>query len=168
MADASPSTESPRRRRLGRWERLSVLGIAVCLISLPLPWYRVRFDDNLSQSGLSSLGFADLALLVTLAAAGALLYREASGQRTPLPLHAGTLIAIAGAWAAAIVVVLALDRPETTVRGLEVDYRTAYGVFVALAGTALMVIAGIRLRRAQLRAEEPADRTAAAPPRSGG
>lgn len=168
MADANPSAEPPRRRRLGRWERLSVLGIAVCLIGLPLPWYRVRFDDRLSQSGLSSLGFADFALLVTLAAAGALIYREASGQRTPLPLHAGTLIAIAGAWAAFIVVILAFDRPETTVRGIEVDYRSAYGVFVALAGTAVMVLAGVRLRRTQLREEEPGAPTDASPPRSAG
>ncbi len=154
MADANPSTEpAPAPAGLGRWERLAALGIALSLVSLPLPWYRVSFDDRLSQSGLSNVGFADLALLITLGAAGMLLYRVATGNRPPLPLHVGTLLAIAGAWGALIVGVLAFDRPVTTVEGLEVDYRLGYGIFICFGGAALVIVAGLRLRKTELARE---------------
>ena len=141
--------------------RLAALGILTCLISLPMPWYRVRFDPSIAKSGLAAFGFAETALLITLGSAAFLLVRVASGQRPPLPLHEGTLLAAAGAWSGVIVAYLIFDRPEITIRGIKFDYGLGYGAFIALGGCVVLVVAGMRLRRAEVLREQ--DRGATTP-----
>lgn len=171
----------PRPRAPLRWpsrrhhQLLAAAGILTCLISLLLPWYRVRFDPSIAESGLGVFGFAEAALLITVGSAAFLLIRVGSGQPPPLPLHQGTLLALAGSWGAVIVTYLIFDRPSITIRGIDFDYGLAYGPFVALGGCVSLVVAGLRLRRMELAserrvrgprgAEAPAP-TAASPPRS--
>ena len=104
---ASPSTRHPgvlrSLLRLGRFERLAALGAIICLGSLLLPWYEARFTSGLGKSGIGRFGFAEGALVITLAAALMLLVRVGGNRRPPLPLHEGTLLAASGIWAAAIV-----------------------------------------------------------------
>jgi hypothetical protein len=165
MAD-SPSTERARTRLPGRFEQLAALGIVVCLAGLPLPWYRVRFDSNLTQSGLAGFGFGQGALLITLAAAGFLIFRTVTGRRPPLPLHVGTLLAVAGGWAAVIVAILSFDRPSTTIQGLRIDYGLSYGAIVSFAGAITLLVAGVRHRSIELRRRAGPSPSAASPPRS--
>lgn len=163
--------------RLGRFERLAALGAIVCLASLPLPWYELRFTSGLGKSGFGSFGFAEAALVITLAAALALLVRVGAGRRPPLPLHEGTLLAVAGAWSAAIVGYLMFDRPTAIFADFPTDYRLGYGIFVALGGAVVLTLAGLRIRRDELarQAKEEARKaaqvarspTASSPPRSG-
>ncbi len=162
--------------RLGRFERLAALGAIVCLASLPLPWYELRFTSGLGKSGFGSFGFAEAALVITLAAALALLVRVGAGRRPPLPLHEGTLLAVAGAWSAAIVGYLMFDRPTAIFADFPTDYRLGYGIFVALGGAVVLTLAGLRIRRDELarQAEEARKAaqvarspTASSPPRSG-
>lgn len=162
----SHSTDKTPMRRPGRFEQLAALGILICLIGLPLPWYRVRFDSNLARSGLAGFGFGQGAVLITLAAAGALLYRTATERRPPLPLHVGTLLSVSGAWAAIIVAILSFDRPSTTIQGLKIDYGLTYGAIVSFAGAITLFIAGLRHRSAELRRKAVPSPSAASPPRS--
>ncbi len=158
----------------GRFEQLAALGILICLGGLPLPWYRVRFDPHRVQSGLGSFGFGQGALLLTLVAAGLLLYRGTTGRRPPAPLHSGTLLAVAGGWSAALVAILTLDRPTTTIEGLRIDYGLTYGALVSFVGAVILIVAGLRLRRDELRAKgsrgprAARGPSAASPPRSSG
>lgn len=142
-------------KRMGRVEQLAALAILICLISLPMPWYRVRFDPTITKSGLDAFGFAEAALLITLCSAAFLLVRVVSGERPPLPLHEGTLLALAGAWGAVLVTSLILDRPEITIDGIVFDYGLGYGTFVALGGCASLVAAGARLRRVEVKGHDP-------------
>ncbi len=163
--------------RLGRFERLAALGAIICLGSLLLPWYEARFTSGLGKSGIGRFGFAEGALVITLAAALMLLVRVGGNRRPPLPLHEGTLLAASGIWSAAIVGYLMFDRPTAVFADFPTDYRLGYGIFVALGGAVLLALAGLRIRRDELarqaevataaRAEE-GDRTptSSSPPRS--
>ena len=83
----------------------------------------------------------------------ALLLAGGRGRRPPLPLHEGTLLAAAGVWAGAIVVILMFDRPQFRLAGFDQDYRLAYGIFVSLGGAVLLTAAGLRIRRKEMAAE---------------
>ena len=158
MAD-SPSTESAAGERigvaqalrsLGRYERFAALGALTCLVSLLLPWYHVRFATRLDRSGLGSFGFAEAALIITVAAALVLLVQVGRGRRPPLPLHEGTLLIVAGIWSAVIVGYLMLDRPSATIADFPINFGLSYGVFFAMGGAATMALAGLRIRHAEL------------------
>jgi hypothetical protein len=152
---ASPSSSGPPDAAPG-WlravgglrpsERLAALGALGCAASTLLPWYRAPVD-NLGKSAWGSFGFALLALLITLAAALALLLQSGRGRRPPTPLHEGTLLALAGIWSGVIIAYLMLDRPTFTLEDFHQEYDLAYGVFVALAGAAVLTVAGLRIRR---------------------
>ena len=130
-------------------ERLAGTGVLICAASTLLPWYRAPVED-LGKTPWGDFGFALLALMVTLVAALGLLLRIGGGYRLPLPLHEGTLLAMAGVWAGGIIIYLMFDRPQFRLAGFDQEYRLAYGAFVALGGAALTTMAGLRIRRTQL------------------
>ena len=159
--DASRSTEKPEGALAallapGRYERLAVLGGLICIASLPMPWYRVRFASRFAKSGFGSFGFAEAALLITVGAALILLIEVGRGRRPPLPFHDGTLVLVAGVWSAGIVGFLMLDRPSTTISDLPTDFGLSYGIFVAMAGAVTMAFAGWRIRHSELSSEAAA------------
>lgn len=137
-------------------ERLGGLGILICGGATLLPWYRAPVDD-LGKTAWGSFGFALLALLITLGAALSLLLTVGRGRRPPRPMHVGTLLATAGIWAGAIIVFMIFDRPQFNLAGFEQEYKPAHGVFVALGGAVLLIVAGLRIRRTELRHERRLD-----------
>jgi hypothetical protein len=151
---ASRSTEHPGPLRallsLGRFERFAALGAVVCVASLGLPWYELGLAGDLAKSGLGNFGFAEAALLITVGAALLLLVRVGSGRRPPLPLHEGTLLAVAGIWSAVIIGYLMIDRPTATFADFPTEFRLSYGIFVAMGGAVLMALAGLRIRSDEL------------------
>jgi hypothetical protein len=150
---ASPSSErrgSERpagRRPLRPAERLCVLGALVVAASLVMPWYDFAFS-RVSQTGLEGFGFAHAALLITVGAAVGLILGLSRGYVLPRPFAEGVLIAVAGAWASALIVYLMLDRPEQLAGSTEIGL--GLGAFVALGGTLAVVLGGLRLRRETL------------------
>lgn len=133
-----------RLRVLDPDERLALAGCTVIVVSLLLPWYGVTIAGGLVKTGLSSFGFAQLALLLTVASALLLIERSSRGEPLPRPLREGTLLIAAGAWAAILIGFRIADRPDLGLGPVGLRY----GVFVALAGAAMIVIAGARRRRA--------------------
>ena len=137
---------------LGRAERLAGAGALICVAATVLPWYKAPVA-GLVKTGLGSFGFAEAALMLSAGAALALLWQVAWGRRPPLPLHEGTLLATAGVWSGLIVVYLMFDRPTFRLAGFDQDYSLAYGIFVALGGAVLLVLAGVRVRRGERRGD---------------
>ncbi|MGH2982423.1 MAG: hypothetical protein ACRDKV_10320 [Solirubrobacterales bacterium] len=133
-------------------ERLAALGALICGLGTVLPWYRAPVE-SLVRTGLADFGFAMGAQLITVGAAIALLLQGGRGRRPPRPLHEGALLALAGFWAGAIIVFLMFDRPQFELAGFDQDYSLAYGIFVSLGGAALLAIAGLRIRTAELARE---------------
>ena len=76
------------------------------------------------KTGLGSFGFVMAAQLLAVGAALYLLIQNGRGRRPPLPLREGTLLALAGFWAAAMVVYLMFDRPQFQLAGFDTDYST--------------------------------------------
>jgi hypothetical protein len=68
-------------------------------------------------------------------------------------LREGSLLALAGVWAAILVGYLMLDKPD------EISGRTGihlrYGIFVALGGSLALLLGGLRLRRDEIVADRP-------------
>ena len=131
---------------------VAAVGAVLCVAATPLPWYKAPIG-GLVKTGLGTFGFAEAALLVTAGAALGLLLQVGRGRRPPMPLHEGTLLAAAGIWSGLIVLFLMLDRPQFELAGFDQDYSLAYGIFVALGGAVILVVAGLRIRRVELKGE---------------
>jgi hypothetical protein len=151
-------TELPRRfgeglvrdlRGLRGNERLAVGGAALLALSLPLPWYSVEGTD-LVRTGFGSFGWAAGAMLLMAATVVFLALQLGGGYVPPRPLSEGGLLIAAGAWTSLIVAYLMFDRPElsidTPLADISRDYGLGYGLFVALAGAAVIAAAGARAR----------------------
>jgi hypothetical protein len=133
-------------RTLTAGERLAVAGAAIVVASLFLPWYGVTLAGGLVKTAIGTFGWVEAALLLTVGSAAFLILICSRGYELPRPLNEGTLLVIAGAWAAILVGYRIVDRPEFGLVGVD---RTGlrYGIFVALAGAGLLVIGGLRKRR---------------------
>jgi hypothetical protein len=152
-------TELPRAlwrelRGLGANERLAALGVATMLVSLLLPWFGVPIGGDLVQTGLGAFSFAEGALVVTALAILFLLLQLGGGYVPPRPLREWGLLVVAGSWAALIVIYRMFDRPDFHLGSLDETYDLRYGIFVALAGAAIVIAAGLRLRPRE-RSERP-------------
>ena len=143
-------------RSLGAYERLAAIGVGIVAVSLLLPWYGVTFNDFV-RTPLSSLTFLEAAIILTLAATAYLIVRSERGPALPRPLHTGTLIALAGAWTVLLVIYRIVFRADLGIFGDAYGVGLRYGIFVALAGGVVIVIAGLRCRRDELAAERARD-----------
>ena len=135
-------------RRLRAEERLAVAGVAVILGSLPLPWWRSPEDRSLVVTGFGHFSFVELALVLTAVTVLLLVLRIGAGHVPPRPLREWGLLVAGGGWAAVIVAYRMFDRPEFTLGDADEPYDLGYGIMLALAGAALIVVAGLRLRSA--------------------
>lgn len=154
-------------RGFSGFERLAILATVVCAAGLIAPWYRIPFASDFVRSGLHEFGWAHLALLITLASAAFLVYRVGTGRRPPLPLHEGTLLAVAGGWSAVICGFLMIDRPTGRILSLPAEFGLAWGAFVSFGAAVVLMLAGLRIRAKEISREAAAPvPTAASPPRS--
>ena len=143
-------------RGFSGFERLATLATLVCALGLILPWYRIPFASDLVRSGLHDFGWAHAALLITLGAAAFLVYRVGTGRRPPLPLHEGTLLAVAGGWSAVICGYLMLDRPTGRILTLPAEFGLAWGAFVSLGAAIVLMLTGLRIRAEEISREAAA------------
>jgi hypothetical protein len=162
MVAASRSTDwrgLPRKllrdlRGLGGNEQIAVIGAAVIVGSLFLPWWQSPISDELVQTGFGAFGWAEAALLLIAAATVFLALQGGGGYVPPRPLREWALFVAAGSWVALIVLYRIADRPRFTLAGHDEPYDLHYAIFVALAGAVLIVMAGLRMRPRE-RAKRP-------------
>ena len=141
-------------RGLGGNERLAVIGAGVMVGSLLLPWYESPVSNDLVFTGIGAFGWAEAALVLIAGATTFLALQGGGGYVPPRPLREWALFVAAGSWAIVIVVYRMIDRPKFTLSGHDQPYDLHYAIFVALAGAALIVVAGLRMRPRE-RAKRP-------------
>ena len=133
-------------RGLGGNERIAVIGAAIMVGSLILPWYESPISNDLVLTGIGAFGWAEGALVLVAAATVFLALKGGGGYVPPRPLREWGLFVVAGSWAALIVLYRIADRPRFTLAGHDEPYSLHYAIFVALAGAAIIVMAGLRMR----------------------
>jgi hypothetical protein len=133
-------------RGLGGNERIAVIGAAVMVGSLLLPWYESPTSDDLVLTGFGAFGWVEGALILIAAATTFLALQGGGGYVPPRPLREWALFVVAGCWAALVVLYRMVDRPNFTLAGHDEPYHLHYAIFVALAGAAIIVMAGLRMR----------------------
>jgi hypothetical protein len=138
-------------RGLGGNERIAVIGAAVMVGSLLLPWYQSPISDELVQTGFGAFGWAEAALVLIAAATTFLALQGGGGYVPPRPLREWALFVAAGAWAALVVLYRIADPPQFTLEGHDEPYDLHYAIFVALAGAAIIIAAGLRMRPSERR-----------------
>ncbi|HET9118939.1 MAG TPA: hypothetical protein VFN72_00270 [Solirubrobacterales bacterium] len=141
-------------RGLGGNERIAVIGAAVMVGSLVLPWYQSPISNDLVLTGIGAFGWAEGALVLVAAATVFLALKCGGGYVPPRPLREWALFVVAGCWSALIVLYRIADRPRFTFAGHDEPYEIHYAIFVALAAAALIVVAGLRMRPRE-RAKRP-------------
>jgi hypothetical protein len=132
-------------RGLGGNERIAVIGAAVMVGSLLLPWYESPISNDLVRTGIGTFGWAEGALVLIAGAITFLALQGGGGYVPPRPLREWALFVVAGGWAALIVLYRMADRPRFTLAGHDEPYDLHYAIFVALAGAVIIVIAGLRM-----------------------
>ena len=104
-------------RGLGQDERIAVIGAAVMVGSLALPWYQSPISNDLVLTGIGAFGWAEAALVLIAAATTFLALQGGGGYVPPRPLREWGLFVAAGSWAAVIVLYRTVDRPDFTFAG---------------------------------------------------
>jgi hypothetical protein len=137
-------------RSLNANQRLAATGAMIVIGSMLLPWYGLQVSGGIAKTGFGAFGWIEAALVLTLGAAFVLLYEYSFGRKLPLPLHQGTLLIVSGAWAVVLVLYRMFDRPDFEFGPIHEAYDLRYGIFIALGGAVLIVVAGVRRRRAEL------------------
>jgi hypothetical protein len=143
---------------LGGNERIAVIGAAVMVGSLFLPWYQSPISDELVQTGFGAFGWAEGAMVLIAAATVFLALQCGGGYVPPRPLREWGLFVVAGCWAVLLILYRVADRPRFTLAGHDEPYDLHYAIFVALAGAAIIVMAGLRMRpRERAKRPQPPD-----------
>jgi hypothetical protein len=143
-------------------------------VSMLLPWYSktdtfvvsgAAKATGQSLSAFQAFSFVEAAVLLVSAGVLALLFARAEGRDFQLPGGDGTIVTIAGAWAAILIFYRLLDKP-----GLSGNARVTstvgvqWGIFIALLLALGLAYTGRRIRAGE-RAEPPLARAGRGPGR---
>lgn len=124
--------------RLGRGDRISLVGGALLVISLFLNWYSVSAGPiTISGSAFDALKFIDILLLILGAGVVVLILGIAAGRVDavygPASLGAGVLALL-------LVLFRMISKPNGGDVPDGVDYGLAFGIFVALIAAIVIIV----------------------------
>ncbi len=151
-------------RALEREQRTTALVSLGLFVTMLLPWYSktetlvvhgAASSTEQSLSAFQAFSFVEAAVLLVSAGVLSLLFARAEDRDFQLPGGDGTIVAIAGAWAAILIFYRLLDKP-----GLQGNAKISstvgvqWGIFVALLVALGLLYTGRRLRASE-RGEPP-------------
>jgi hypothetical protein len=154
-------------RALGREQRLAALASLGLFVSMLLPWYSKTdtfVEHNAAKASQASLSafqafsFVEAAVLLVSAGVLGMLFARAEGRDFHLPGGDGTIVMIAGGWAALLIFYRLLAKP-----GLSGNERITatvgvqWGIFIALLLALGLLYTGALIRAAE-RGQPPVSR----------
>ncbi|MDX6580392.1 MAG: hypothetical protein QOJ47_1941, partial [Gaiellales bacterium] len=110
-------------------------------------WHHLFGTDELGRDVLSRVMYGSrhslpVAILLVALAVLALLFARAERRDFHLPGGDGTVVMLAGAWAALLLVWRLFDKPGITTRGVAANVGVQWGIFFALAAAGFLTYAG--------------------------
>ncbi|HEX4436412.1 MAG TPA: hypothetical protein VH061_06400 [Solirubrobacteraceae bacterium] len=149
---------------MSRERQIALVSALGLFVSMFLPWYSKTVIEGTkaaqtSQSAFSAFSFVELAVLLVSAGVLAMLFSRAEGREFRLPGGDGTIVMIAGGWAALLIFYRMLDKP--TLQGTQKITATVgveWGIFIALLLALGLLAAGRRIRAAEHAQSPPARR----------
>jgi hypothetical protein len=136
-------------REMGPEQRLAALASLGLLVTMFFPWYGLQslnrktgviYSHNISAFG--DVSFVEAAVFLVAAGVSALLFGRAEGRDFRLPGGDGTIVLIAGSWAALLIFFRVFSRP--TGHGYPVGIE--WGFFLAFVAAGTLAFAGWRMR----------------------
>ncbi len=146
-------------RVLAREEQMAALVSLGLLVSMLLPWYSktetivvhgAASSTEQSLSAFQAFSFVEAAVLLVSAGVLAMLFARAEGREFQLPGGDGTIVTIAGAWAAILIFYRLFDKP-----GLQGNAKISstvgvqWGIFIALLIALGLVYSGRQIRASE-------------------
>ncbi len=137
-------------RELDGDQRLAGLAALALLVTLFLPWYQATVIDrgratNPTFSAFGVFSFVEAAILLVALGVFVLLFARGERRGFHLPGGDGTVILVAGAWAAVLLLWRVFDRPDVE---RAVSDGITWGFFFAFLATAALAATGWKIRTA--------------------
>ena len=153
--------------RLGPEQRLAAVAALGLVVSLFLPWYEKSVfaptrggivSASESLNAFQVISWVEAAVVLVAFGVLFLIWARSQNKGFHLPGGDGTVILVAGGWAALLLVWRLFDKPDVAGAGATVGIQ--WGWFVALVMAGLVAAAGYRVRAAHrpeppLRADDP-------------
>jgi len=155
-------------RELGREQRLAALTALGLFVSMLLPWYsktntfvehNVAKASQASLSAFQAFSFVEAAVLLVSTGVLAMLFARAEGRDFQLPGGDGTIVMIAGGWAALLIFYRLLDKPSLQgTQRITATVGVEWGIFIALLLALGLLYTGGRIRAGE-RGQPPLSRS---------
>ncbi len=159
-------------RALTPEQRLAAVAALALLVTMFLPWYGLqslnRRTDAIYSHDISAFGdvsFVEAAIFLVAAGVLAMLFARAEGSEFHLPGGDGTVVMVAGGWAALLIFYRVFSRPAGDGYPVGIEW----GFFLAFVAAGALFYAGWRMRaggRPEPPASRPRRRRGPEPPRS--
>jgi len=134
---------------LGRDQRLAALAAVALLVTMFFPWYGLqsvnRKTGAISSHTINAFGdvsFVEAAVFLVAVSVVILLVARAEDRNFQLPGGDGTIVMVAGGWAAVLIFYRVFDRPS----GGGYPVGIEWGFFLAFLAAGALTYAGWRLR----------------------
>jgi hypothetical protein len=160
-------------RALEHEQKLAAIAAVGLFVSMFLPWYsqtntvvvgNAARSTETSLSAFAAFSFVEAAVLLVSGGVLLMLFARAEGRSFQLPGGDGTIVMIAGCWAALLIFYRMLDKPGLHgTQRITATVGVQWGIFIALAAAGLLAYAGARMR-AERRPAPPLTRAGAGPP----
>ncbi len=147
-------------RAMDAERRLAGLAALALLITMFFPWYGLQslnrktgaiYSHDINAFG--DVSFVEAAIFLVAAGVMAMLFARAEGREFHLPGGDGTIVLVAGGWAAVLIFYRVFDRPSG--HGYPVGIQ--WGFFLAFVAAGALSYAGWRMRSSE-RPGPPASR----------
>jgi hypothetical protein len=134
---------------LGYEQRIAAIASVALLVTMFFPWYELQSlnpkthaIDSRSISAFGDVSFVEAAVFLVAASVVALLFARAERRDFHMPGSDGTVVTIAGAWAALLIFYRVFSRPAG--HGYPVGIQ--WGFFLAFVAAGTLTYAGWRMR----------------------
>jgi hypothetical protein len=153
----APTRIAQAWRAMAPEQRLAAVAALGLLVTMFFPWYglqsvdpKTRAINSHSINAFGDVSFVEAAVFLVAAGVIVMLFARAERRAFHLPGGDGTIITIAGGWAALLIFYRVFDRPD----GGGYPVGIEWGFFLAFVAAGFLAYAGWRIRQAH-RPEPP-------------